>query len=1186
MLLELRHLEIYEQRATHASRSHPAFAQGIGSLERVKMRIPIRIQLGVFVLLCALVPLAVLAIAVWINNYQFVVGVTSNSLTLTASLKAAEIASDLLLIQSTCATIVTRILLQKALKNFYAGNTSDTNFSAAYSDVQSALASGGFSSLLQVQVYSRNDTSSSSALLSATANTTGIELPSQYPNGTYAVLGDNTSLGYPAALYPNITYTTTGTPDIIDPAINATTASAFADFPLNASSYLLLGPLSINDSYALVSLTLPIVDNSQAGNVLGYMTVVAAASSIITVTQSREGLANTGIVTIIGPSRRENQFKYAQRPATAIYAPTVADNGDAEVKYILPPLNVTSTDRHSVYNHNLTQYGSSNFTLKQFPAALNGFSRQTKSPNNASSMLSTTNEQGVSVAVGYARPQSSLVSWLLIVEQSHGEAWTPINHLRNIVLACVFGTFGFILLIVVPMAHFSVRPIRRLRDATKKSIAPPGYTPNGSIHSEEIVDENGDLERSTSQKSKKGILVRLRNLGHRRKTPTEKDEEERRRSFKIPAKVPSRKHWITDELTELTETFNDMSDELMLQYTGLEEKVQERTAELDVSKRAAEAANESKTLFIANISHELKTPLNGVLGMCTVMMHEDNLEKIKRGLSIVHKSGDLLLNLLNDLLLFSKNQIGQQLSLEEREFRLIDIKTQINTLFTKQVTEGGINFGVRFIGVDADEFPSEASKKALPALGPSGVRLKDMCLWGDHNRILQVIINLVGNALKFTPPNGKVEVRIKCIGEAESTSDGSRNSMNSKQSSQRSRNRHRNDSESNASQMSKKPSSPSQQPAGTALLINPMDPKSIPRIQVRERSRSPPPLNAKSLWFQFEIEDTGPGIPEAMQERVFEPFVQGDLGLSKKYGGTGLGLSICSQLATLMGGTITLESKEGVGSTFTMKIPLRHTKTRAPSTSSSEVHGSRAPSISDDGPPDFTHKLPSNASPRSAMDNDKQPRLVGLSQPFFAVPPSPPATKDPEDQLAALDRAAAAKEPGSKLRVLVAEDNLVNQEVVLRMLSLEGKFDVVVAKDGQEAYDTVKAEMAKGQYFDVIFMDIQMPNLDGLQSTRLIRQMGYSAPIVALTAFAEESNVKECLASGMDMFLSKPIRRPALKQVLKRFATIPEENETSSVSNTNNASSSAPSEIEGSSKSEVSKLPDAPIVPTANGSTL
>lgn len=155
------------------------------------------------------------------------------------------------------------------------------------------------------------------------------------------------------------------------------------------------------------------------------------------------------------------------------------------------------------------------------------------------------------------------------------------------------------------------------------------------------------------------------------------------------------------------------------------------------------------------------------------------------------------------------------------------------------------------------------------------------------------------------------------------------------------------------------------------------------------------------------------------------------------------------------------------------------------------------------------------------FEKDTQPRLVGLSQPFFAAAstPSPPATTASDKQLQAIEHAAVTRNTDGKLRVLVAEDNLVNQEVVLRMLKLEDVYDVVVAKDGQEAYEMVKQSMDKGQYFNLIFMDIQMPNLDGLQSTRLIRQMGYSAPIVALTAFAEESNVKECYDSGMDMFL-------------------------------------------------------------------
>lgn len=102
--------------------------------------------------------------------------------------------------------------------------------------------------------------------------------------------------------------------------------------------------------------------------------------------------------------------------------------------------------------------------------------------------------------------------------------------------------------------------------------------------------------------------------------------------------------------------------------------------------------------------------------------------------------------------------------------------------------------------------------------------------------------------------------------------------------------------------------------------------------------------------------------------------------------------------------------------------------------------------------------------------------------------------------------------------------------------------DVTIAKDGQEAFDTVRDSMIRGERFDLVFMDVQMPNLDGIQSTKLIREMGFSAPIVALTAFAEKSNEDECMASGMDYFLAKPIRRPALKHVLKKYcATIPEE---------------------------------------------
>jgi len=145
--------------------------------------------------------------------------------------------------------------------------------------------------------------------------------------------------------------------------------------------------------------------------------------------------------------------------------------------------------------------------------------------------------------------------------------------------------------------------------------------------------------------------------------------------------------------------------------------------------------------------------------------------------------------------------------------------------------------------------------------------------------------------------------------------------------------------------------------------------------------------------------------------------------------------------------------------------------------------------------------------------------------------------------------AQATGQPSNRIRVLVAEDNKTNQEVVLRMLKLEEIYDVTVARDGQEALDLVKESMHNptSEPYNLVLMDVQMPTMDGLQSTRLIREIGYRAPIVALTAFSEESNIRDCLDSGMNFFLSKPIRRPQLKKVLREYcAPIAEEEEADS----------------------------------------
>lgn len=892
------------------------------------MRIAIREQLAALVVTAVLIALAIVSIPTWIYVNKFVVDVESNGLTLTASLKAARIASEIELIQSNCQTIASRLLIQQGFESYYNGNHTASNWGPASDDLKSALSTAG-AALYQARLYARNSSGPSWGLVNITApDVQPIELPDPLPDGSKAFL-DNSTEGYPAALFPNITYVDLGYRSRADPSVNVWAANAFPDVRLYNNGGLILGPVIVNSSFALVSLTVPVMYNANQDFILGYMTLVASASFLLRIQQSAEGLGNTGTMLMIGPTTPYNRFNSSSPPSNNTYKPPNKETfGNADVRFILPPLApADSSDRHSQHNFASGRYDDP-WKVKQYPVVLDSFTSQIRGVNNASSRLDTTNEEGHQVSVGFARPQTGLVQWVVVVEQDKSEAYTPINTLRDILLGCVFGTAGLILLLVFPCAHFSVKPIRQLKYATEKSVAPPGY---------EGFDDELPSSGTRSQRSEKGWIVALRRKvdKYRRKYLADEDHDPNRRIFKIPGKVPEKKHFITDELTELTSTFNAMSDELYKQYESLDEKVAERTRELEISKKAAEAANESKTLFIANISHELKTPLNGIMGMCAVCMEEDDIVRIKQSLKTLYKSGDLLLHLLEDLLSFSKNQIGHQVSLEEKEFRLGDIRSQVLSIFDKQVREGKINFSVDFVGSDVlEQSPSPervSMDRKLPALGPAGMgRLKDMCLWGDQHRILQVIINLVSNSLKFTPPGGKVGLRIRCLGEVEEPRDESRTSSFSKTGSNRpGRSRHRMGSSSTHSQSSKTGSTPATPfKGGTALSINPMDPKTTAHVHTRERSLSPPPPNAKSFLFEFEVEDTGPGIAEHMQERVFEPFVQGDLGLSKKFGGTGLGLSICQQLAGLMGGHITLRSTVGVGTTFIMQIPLKYVKDR------------------------------------------------------------------------------------------------------------------------------------------------------------------------------------------------------------------------------------------------------------------
>jgi osomolarity two-component system sensor histidine kinase SLN1 len=507
----------------------------------------------------------------------------------------------------------------------------------------------------------------------------------------------------------------------------------------------------------------------------------------------------------------------------------------------------------------------------------------------------------------------------------------------------------------------------------------------------------------------------------------------------------------------------------------------------------------------------------------------------------------------------------------------------------------------------------------------------DYVVIGDLNRILQVVINLISNALKFTGEGGSVQLMIvmEPMPNTESMDITPYSDITDKPDYMSAPIFFR-DSPANVTSL-RPPSPPPSNPSSPSSQTQPSRPPLFTRrsttsgaaisgnntqreitntfltrskkllnpetaaAEANSRLPSPTGSGPATHWVEFRVIDTGPGVPEHMQQKIFEPFVQADVGLSRKYGGTGLGLSICQQLGKLMGGDIHLKSFEGAGSTFTLRIPVHYSApigsptqqyARSLSLSKRSAH-TTARSLSVFSGPAFSVK-------DSVAGQDGNLRLVGLSQPFFvpsraereeelemsdSAPPlpgddtdrraknielplmtpvtevttpgtatdsemdgrleSPPPPPVPQDGAGDVGekKEVVPEEPDEDeiVHVLVVEDNKINQRLVVKVLQLESVQNIVVAEDGVEAVDRVKQMMAQGRKFDIVFMDIQMPNMDGHEATREIRALGYEAPIVALTAFAEDSNVKECLESGMDCFLSKPIKRPQIKQMIGTY---------------------------------------------------
>ncbi|KAM3422081.1 hypothetical protein BST61_g2457 [Cercospora zeina] len=1082
------------------------------------MRISIRQQLALLLVLSSVVGLAALAIATWITNHNFVLNVTSARLRTTAVLKAAQIAFNLELMHTAATFLTTRSTIQTALARYNDGsNTTAQNWFDAAAGLEATLGTVGPLNnplVLQARIFSRNVSGPAgpTSVLNSTGTGINVQLPWLDPQGNPVFLGDS-QYGYPSALYPNLTISDTGS------GATSGHSATYNGQSLGPGSTLILGPLSVNKSFALLSLTLPIVNKDAAhDDVLGWATVVTDARLIRLVQQDQRGLGDTGQTLLIGPTNTTNHFS-----KDIIGSEELASQAD--VQYLMP-LNTTAASRHP----NRTA-GAPNppFKAGAYPAVVSAIVEDNRGVDDVNSMLRTHNEAGHSVSVSYSVPPTTLVDWIVVVEQAKSEVWKPINDLRTIILACLLAVMGFWLLVSFPLAHWAVLPIIRLRAATEQTTDPP----NGAGSPDNVRScKTGDAKSAHSSRvhERRAGLVEtiIRWRGHRRGGLRIESRDDHR--FRIPGKVPEKKnYWIHDEMTDLITTFNEMTDELYLQYSKLEERVRQRTIELEHSKKAAEAANESKTLFVANVSHELKTPLNGILGMCAVCMEESDPNKLKQSLAIIFKSGDLLLRTLTDLLTFSTNQVGRQvLKLDEKEFYLRDLESQVFAIFAEQAKDRKIHLSVIFEETPMERFSS-----------PDEAPLKDTPLFGDVHRLLQIVINFTSNALKFTPADGSVTLTIRALKEEPPR----RQSIDGKPVRF---------SPGHKSLDSQPAASPN--PRGTANFINPQD---LPH----ERSESPPP--GYDIYIELEVKDTGPGIPDEHKRTIFEPFVQGDAGLSRKHSGTGLGLSICSQLASLMRGAIRLRSQLGAGSTFAVKIPLRRVTGRKSARSS------------------LSRKSPHEVIVREGPQNLRVPTMASMTAQHYMFPPTPPIVNvspapiesasisgSPSAQAKTISKAGKevkaskeAKYDFSKVRILVAEDNQVNQQVIVKMLELEKIFDVTIAGDGQMALDLVKtnsnpsertnsstgddsstlvedsstSSMSPRVPFDLIFMDVQMPNMDGLTSTKLIRQYGYSGPIVALTAYAEQNNIEGCYQAGMDFFLAKPIKRPLLRKVLTEY---------------------------------------------------
>ena len=521
-------------------------------------------------------------------------------------------------------------------------------------------------------------------------------------------------------------------------------------------------------------------------------------------------------------------------------------------------------------------------------------------------------------------------------------------------------------------------------------------------------------------------------------------------------------------------------------------------------KNRALKASQLKSQFVANMSHELRTPLNAVIGLADMMLGTKISREQGRYVKLLQNAGETLLCLINDILDFSKIE-ANEVNIDESKFNLDLLLNEIKESFKVQINLKKIDLKI--------EVPATVRKNLI----------------GDSHRLKQILNNLISNAIKFTE-EGEVALKIE------------------------------------------------------------------ERYPFKQESKIIKARSASLVCLRFNVSDTGPGVPTERQETIFEQYIQSDNTISKRFGGAGLGLAICKKLVENMKGNIGLFSplhkdSERPGSLFWFELPLRAVRSEQQRSVKSlkkykaiivdnlfpkpvEFFGSLKDmglkiKLFDDRDLDsvkrsldqnsilFLHAglkeinsfkyismireeylhIPMVVYSTVRMRGDTEKARLSGTDLYLNLPIETKVLKRHlqdvigkyHEKTISVTRKTHKKELGRKARVLVAEDNEVNQLLIKTILEKKGA-RVSLVSNGKDALKN-----AVSKKYDLIFMDISMPEMDGYQVSASLRKKKIKTPIIALTAHAFHETQERCSLSGMNGFISKPYRDEDITRVFERW---------------------------------------------------